>query len=395
MNAILSKIIQSGIGKSRKISAMIGLGLAVLFILIAVQIHANFNELLYGKASKTDSADFLVINKIVSNRTTDKTATFFTADDIAELQQQPFVLKLGTLTAANFGSSVSSFSNALPFSSDLFFESVPDEFLDVKSDEWKWEEGQLDLPIIIPSFFLDLYNSGMALSMEHMPQLSAETIMNIPLRITINGKGKVEDWAGHVVAQSDRINSILVPESFMKFANEKYGYQKQTNPARVVIKVKDPSDPKLTDYLDTKGWKTNTEKTRFSHIRKIVNGVVGVTGGIGMVLLFFGLLVFSLFMQLTITSCKDDITLLQTIGVSPKHLKGFLLKQFLPGQIILLIVALITVSILQVILKQILSKYDMVVSNFVSINAIVACVIIGIVLWYVNKKTIEKYITTK
>jgi cell division protein FtsX len=72
------------------------------------------------------------------------------------------------------------------------------------------------------------------------------------------------------------------------------------------------------------------EKTRFSRIRKIVNGVVAVTGSIGLVLLLFGLLVFSLFIQLTIASCKTDIELLQTLGTSPKQLERFLLKQFLP-----------------------------------------------------------------
>lgn len=392
MKQLLSKIIQSGIGKSRKLAAMFGLGLAVLFIFIAVQIHANFYELLYGQKSKTDSADFLVINKTINSRTVDKTASFFTESDITDIKAQPFVLNLGTLSAANFESSVSSFSNALPFRSDLFFESVPDEFLDVKPSDWQWKEGQLDLPIIIPSFFLDLYNSGMALSMENMPQLSAETVMNIPLRITIGGKGKIEDWAGHVVAQSDRINSILVPESFMKFANEKYGYEKKTAPARIVIKVKDPSDPKLTEYLESKGWKTNAEKTRFSHIRKIVNGVVAVTGGIGIVLLLFGLLVFSLFLQLTITSCKEDIALLQTLGVSPKQLRGFLIKQFLPSQILLLVVGLIIVSALQIILKQILTGYDMHINSFVSVNTIIAAALVGVVLWLVNKSTINKYI---
>jgi hypothetical protein len=45
-----------------------------------------------------------------------------------------------------------------------------------------------------------------------------------------------------------------------------------------------------------------------------VNAVVAVTGGIGIVLLVFGLLVFSLFIQLTIASCKSDIELLQTLG---------------------------------------------------------------------------------
>jgi cell division protein FtsX len=390
---LLKKIIRSGIGRLRFWMAITGMGVAVLFILLAVQIHADFNELLHGENNANETADFLVINKKVTPQNQgQKEQNVFTETDIKELQTQPFTGSIGKLATTSFKVSVESYSAALPFYSDAYFESVPDEFIDVKSDEWKWVEGQRDIPVIIPSFFLDLYNTGMAMSQENLPQLSLEAIMAIPIKVTVRGNNQAAEFVGHVVGQSDRINSILIPQTFMDWANKQYGYRESPKPNRVVIKVKDPSDPALVNYLDKKGWKTNAEKTRFSRMRKVVNGVVAVTGGIGLVLLLFGLLVFSLFIQLTIASCKNDIELLQTLGTSPKQLERFLLKQFLPQNIILIVIALLFIAVLQWTITGILKTQQIVLNPWLSIDTIIAALAVLTVVYLVNKQTISRYI---
>jgi hypothetical protein len=390
---LLKKIITSGIGKARFWMAIFGMGVAVLFILLAVQIHANFNDLLYGKNNENETADFLVINKKITARNqAQKENSVFTEADVADLASQPFTETIGKLSATGFAISVSSYSNALPFSSDIYFESVPDEFIDVKSADWKWAEGQRDIPVIIPSFFLDLYNTGMAMSIQQLPQLSLDAIMAIPIKISIEGNGQTVDFVGHVVGQTDRINSILIPQTFMDWANKKYGYRESPLPTRLVIKTKDPSDPKLVQYLDDKGWKTNAEKTRFSNIRKIVNGVVAVTGGIGLLLLLFGLLVFSLFIQLTIASCKSDIELLQTLGASPTQLQSFLMRQFMPANITITLLALGLLAALQWSVQLLLKSHNINLSPLLSINTFIAAILIVAVVWWVNKSTVAKYI---
>ena len=393
MTFLLKKIIRSGIGKLRFWMAIIGMGVAVLFILLAVQIHADFNQLLYGKSNQNETADFLVVNKKVTpENQSQKEKNVFNDADLRNLKAQPFTQSIGKLSTTSFKVSVESYSDALPFYSDAYFESVPDEFIDVKSKEWKWTEGQQDIPVIIPSFFLDLYNTGMAMSQKNLPQLSLEAIMAIPIKVTVQGNFKRAEFVGHIVGQTDRLNSILIPQTFMDWANLEYGYRVSPLPTRIVIKVKDPSDPALVKYLDDKGWKTNAEKTRFSRIRKIVNGVVAVTGGIGLVLLLFGLLVFSLFIQLTIASCKTDIELLQTLGTSPKQLEGFLLRQFLPHNIIIIVLALAVIGAMQAVITAILKSRQIVLSPWLSIETIIAAVIVLGVVWVVNKQTISRYI---
>ena len=47
-------------------------------------------------------------------------------------------------------------------STDMFFESVPDGFVDVNLDKWVFNENEPVIPIIIPRNYLNLYNFGFA-----------------------------------------------------------------------------------------------------------------------------------------------------------------------------------------------------------------------------------------
>jgi len=134
---LLKKLIRAGIGKVRFLMATIGMGVAMMFILLAVQTFMNFNELLHGKNNDNETADFLVINKqITGERQSNKALSAFTKAEADSLQAQPFVEKMGVLTASNFSVNVSSYSDAIPFYSDAYFESVPDEFIDVQTNSW-------------------------------------------------------------------------------------------------------------------------------------------------------------------------------------------------------------------------------------------------------------------
>lgn len=394
MNSILKKIIKSGVGRFRFVMATVGLAVALILILLAVQTHINFNDLLHGKYNENETVDFLVINKEVNKENqTQKAKNIFTEADINDIKKQPFAESIGVLTAANFSIGAESYSGELPFYSDIYFESVPDEFIDAKSKEWKWVEGQTDLPIIIPAFFLDLYNFGMAQSREELPQLSPSTVMTIPVKISIKGNNQDFVITGHVAGLSDRINSVLIPESFMKWANKRFGYaQQQQRITRIVLKTKDPSDPRLVNYLNEKKLHTNTDKTRFSKARTAVNIIVNLLAGIGIVMLLFALLVFSLFIQITIASCKKEIELLITLGASPKKLGKFLMRQFFPSNLVIILLCIILIALLQYVAAIWLHSHSLYISKFINVFTAAAAFIVLATIWLVYKKSIKKYI---
>jgi hypothetical protein len=365
-----------------------GLTIALLLILSAVQIQVNYNELLYGKTNQDSIANFLVINKKIDGNTVSNTLS---DDEINKLKSQPYIESVGRLSSSQFKVSAQSPSDRFPFYTDLFFESVPDEFIDVTSKDWKWNEGSTLIPLIVPNQFLDLYNFGFAPSQSLM-QLTQGMVMSIPIVINIQSSGQVVPFTGRVVGFSDRISSVLVPQNFLEWANKRFGAQQQSKPSRVVVKTKDPGNPEMVKFLQQNALVTDADKTRFSKYRQIVNTIVGASWVTGAIMLLFAILVFTLFIQLTISSAKEEINLLITLGTSPKQLQHFLLKQFMPGNLVITVLSLVAVAVGQWFLSRFLKSQNMDVSPWLSYYTAIAAVLILIVLWIVNTTTISKYI---
>ncbi|ANI89201.1 hypothetical protein A9P82_07795 [Arachidicoccus ginsenosidimutans] len=388
LNNLLKKIIKSGAGRVRYVLAMIGLSVALLLILAAIQLQANYYQLLHGNNSQDSIANFLVVNKIVSSQTRGNTQ--LSDDEIDDLKKQPFIDAVGIVTPARFKVSATG-GNTLPFYTEMFFESVPNDFLDINNPGWQWNDQSQFIPVVIPNAFLDLYNFGFAAS-QGLPQLSQDLIKNIPIRLSIQAPSGVKNYYAKIVGFSDRISSILVPQSFMDWANENFATEAPKGASRVVIRTKDPSNPQLTDYLKQHNLTTDTEKTRFSKYRKIVSFVVSISWFTGVAMLLFALLVFSLFIELTIASSKEEIKLLITLGSAPKQLKNFMMKQLFPSNIVIMIVVLIIISLLQFLLHKFLLGQSMMISPLISLWTLLSALIVLLILWIVHVRTIGKQI---
>ncbi len=389
LNQLLKKLIRASSGRSRSTMAVVGLFIALLLILSAVQIQANYQQLLYSKTSQDSIADFLVINKIVTDKNIGE-ATLSNAE-INDLKQQPFVEKIGTLTPSRFKVGVQSISKQIPFYSDFFFESVPDEFLDVNIPAWQWDENSNYIPMIIPNMFLDMYNFGFAQS-QHLPQLSHDLITSLPVQINVQTPAGIVNYYGRVVGFSDRISSVLVPQPFMDWANKKFAAGVSQQPSRVIIQTKDAESPQLAAYLEKHNLSTNTEKTRFEKYRGIISAVVVISWVMGGLMFLFALIVLTLFIQLTIASAKEEIYLLITLGAAPKQLQRFLRKLFLPPNFITVIAALLIIAVLQLLLQRTLASQNIYVSTYISYFTVIAAIIILLLISWVNNYSIKKYI---
>jgi hypothetical protein len=87
--------------------------------------------------------------------------------------------------------------------------------------------------------------------------------------------------------------------------------------------------------------------------------------------------------------------LLITLGASPKQLKQFLMKQFFPSNIYIIIAVLIVVALLQYLLYTWLIAPNILVSASISLYTIRAGVLILVVLWLANQNAINKYISVE
>jgi len=123
-------------------------------------------------------------------------------DDIGEFKSSLFPA-VATLTGAK---------NLPKMYTDIYFESVPDRFIDVKTEKWKWKPGDTIVPIILPSAYLETYNFAYAPS-KNLPPLSEKSFSMLYFHIIIKREEGNVNLRGNVVGFSDRINSILAPDA--------------------------------------------------------------------------------------------------------------------------------------------------------------------------------------
>lgn len=389
LHQLLHSIIQTAAGRLSRILATIAMGVAMLLIVVAVQLQANFQSLLNSPANKDSIANFLVIHQ--SSENLQKSGKGLSRETIDNLRKQDFTESIGIIESSHFKAGIESPSELFPFYTDIAFEAVADSFLDVRPEQWQWNEESRFIPLIVPNLFLDIYNFQFALS-QGLPQLSTAAIQQIPLVIKIQSPAGDLRYTGRIVGFSDRIASVLVPQSFMQWANQQFGSSYNNQISRIVLRTKDPGNPALSNYLKAHSLKTDADKTRFSKYRKIVDIIAGAAGAIGLILMLFALLVFSLFIRITIATAKADIELLLTLGLSPKALSQFLMRKFFPVQLILMGLVLILLTVCQYLLSQWLAKQQIILPAYPAMVTFACAAAVLLVIFLTNRQSIRNYV---
>ncbi len=341
---LLSRLLLRKSSRSRLWVAWLSLCAGTTLLLLSVMIWWNFQELLYGKKQNDSLGNtFLTVSKTVTNENMGKPAlTVFSPGEIEDLKNIPGVKDVGALTSNRFPAYI-TLNSRLGFSSDIFLESVPNQFIDKKPLEWSWQKNSAnstDVPIILSAEFLNLYNYGFALS-QGLPQLSESSIQSLAFDLVLGADTIRETYTAHVAGFSDRITSVLVPQSFMEFANSRYGTGVNPQPSRLIVSVADPSDKAFVNYLEQHNYTTNSEQLRWNKIRAIVEIIAAATGLLAILLMGISVLVFVLFIELTIVRAQHSLVLLLQLGYNPGYLRKFMMLRFTPIVLSAIVIALL------------------------------------------------------
>ncbi len=303
-------------------SQLLGFSLAnlvgSLIVLLTIQLYCDLSPL-FSQGESFMRSDYLILSKEVTTvgNLFGKSHTF-TPQEIQEVKDQSFARRVGEFTTAQF--EIYAALN-LPdanqrISSDIFFESVPDHYIDLSSERWHYDAEKRVIPIIIPRNYLNLYNFGFSQS-RGLPKLSEGAISMINLEITIRGAMELERFNGNIIGFSDRINTILVPQSFMDWANPKFAGHKPNPPARLILEVDNPANEAIATFFTQKRYTTEDDKLdagKITHLlRLVIYGVLAI--GLFISLLSLYILMLSIFLLLEKSSRKIQNLLL--IGYSP------------------------------------------------------------------------------
>jgi hypothetical protein len=294
--------------------AFLGTLAGFVLLLAGIQFYIDIKSVLSENSDLLDP-EYIVINKKVNlGQTLGLTKGGFTEEEIEEITLQAFADQVSPFLSNQFPVSGYTENERFPdFYTELFFEAIPDEFIDVKSEEWVWDPEVGKIPVIIPQDYLNLYNFGFAPSQD-LPQIPKEVLSMIGFKLRLRGQGGYDDYDGQIVGFSNRIHSILVPLDFLSWANEKYGYFDRNNPSQLIMVSKDPTDPSIIRFLEEKGYDTIREKLKSSRMNVILKLIISFLVVVAAIIIGLAFLVFLLSLQLMISRSSEKIRRLNKLG---------------------------------------------------------------------------------
>lgn len=320
MNRLVWKLLRQHIS----IGQLTGFFLANLFGMMIVLLSVQFYRDVLPVFTQGDSfmkKDYIIATKKISalGNFAGK-SSHFSKEEIKELETQPFTKSVGAFTPSLFkvSAGLGMQEAGIHLSTEMFFESVPDEYVDVSLDKWHFDENTTVIPIIIPRNYLNIYNFGFAQS-RSLPKLSEGLMSLIQMDIMMRGNGRVEQYKGNIVGFSNRLNTILVPQSFMNWANHAFAPGEEAPPSRLIIEVKNLTDAAIAQYFQKKNYDTegdNLDAGKTTYFLRLITGIV-IGVGLFISILSFYILMLSIFLLLQKNSTKLENLLL--IGYSPNR----------------------------------------------------------------------------
>ena len=315
---LLWKLLREHVSVTQLVGFFVANLLGMLIILFGLQFYADILPLFQGKDAFF-KREFLIVSKPVSTLGSLLGGKgTFSAREIQGFRDQPFTRQVGTFTSSLYdvSASIGMLGTGMQVGTEMFFESVPDDYIDVNAQAWTYEEGSRTISIILPRNYLNLYNFGFAQS-RNLPKLSEGVLSMIRLEIRLSGGGHVEVYDGRIVGFSNRLNTILVPEAFMNWANHYYAPGKKAEPSRLIVEVNNPADEEIVKYIQARGYEVEGNTLDAGKTVWFLQILVGIVLFIGIVITFlsFYILILSIFLLLQKNTKKMQILLL--IGYSP------------------------------------------------------------------------------
>ena len=323
---------------------------------------------------------------------------------------------------------------------DVFFETVPDEFIDAKPDNWGWDENSSHVPLIIPKFYLDLWNFGFAPTRVEYPALSSRAALGIPIEIFL-GKRRDASRDGKFVAFSRRI------KSFLEWANKNYAQpdvteywflwsdgavegpprtraqllaileanasataefsplndpasrrpltalrqeeKKAPSPSRLIVRVGEAPTEHLLSFLRGQGYEINRELPEHDLLNDASKVAFGIVAGIGMLLSFLSVATFSASYRLVVTRAATPARDLLHLGFSRRTVTSAFIRRFLKLFGAVFAASFLITWLLKVILHEQALSYDLTISSGLSLVTFIAATLYACAFIAVNVAVIR------
>lgn len=315
---MLKKLLFKNQDKTQLTVAIIGAFLGMTFLLTSIHYLIKVNE--FGEGSDILGPNTIIVQKKVSSSNSLNIAkTDFSLSEINNMKKEPFIEDVKPVVSNNFEVSFETADPMVPrFRSNVFIQTVDQDFLDVKSKKWRWKPGAKYVPMIMPREFLVMLNTYMSAS--GIPQVSDELAMDIKFKFRLSNDSIDEYVDVRIVGFTNEVSSLLVPETFMEWANDKYGNKEANKITQIMISGKENEFGLVEEMLKTRHLETKNAQAIIGRLKSTVGTLIIVVLSISIIAVFISGLVLIQYLQLLLTKNSYEVKTLMRLGYDPRLL---------------------------------------------------------------------------
>ncbi len=376
--------------------ALVGTFLGLFFLFTS--LHFLHKIYTYGENSEMLSKNTIVIQKkVTSGPLLGLNNPEFSDEQIDEVRSMEFVESCDPIRSNTFDVVLSIDDPLIPaFNSNIYVQSVHEDYLDVKTDHWDWDEGSKTLPIIMPRDFLMMMNNF--LSASNIPQLSDDLVLDLKIDLNIGPRNYRETIHARIVGFTNELSSILVPEYFLNWANQKYGEKEKEVISQLVVKSKDGQFGLLENYLEENEFESKKSQLLIAKLKSTLGVLLTIISTISLLAVFLSMLVLIQYLQLIMTKNDYEIRTLLRLGHAPNQLIKVFLRYFMSLFSVVTVLSLLLFIPAKYYLQQIFISNGISLDSSLSIYLFLLVIFVFIVfalsIWLSTKKRIYKTVNT-
>ncbi len=291
-------------------------------VMLACQLYADLRPLLTQQTDVFRGHAITLSKNVSALQSLNKRGIYFTDREIAELERQPFVAQVARFTSSAFHTKASINFGGQGLYTDLFFEGVPDRYIDVRSEDWHWDSTSNFIPVIIPEDYLSLYNFGFAES-QALPVISKGTIEQVSFTVELSGHGRSRSFRSRIVGFSGKINTILAPEEFLEWANREYGSAENNASSRLLVELSDASDERIPRFMEEHNYNIKQDELESSKMVFFFRAAMAFLLAVALIIIALSVAFIIMSLNVIVQKNHDLFCNLHAIGYSPQQMAHF------------------------------------------------------------------------
>jgi hypothetical protein len=389
-NSLVRKLLFANQDKKQLFFAFFGVLIGFVFISVSIHYLIQLNRM--DKSSEIMSSNTITIQKKVSTSSTLSISNHtFSTPEINFYKSLPFIENVVAVENNNFPVELRSNDPLVPyFRSDIYIQSIPSDFLDVKSSLWNWKKGNNGVPIILPRDFVYMMNNF--LSSSGMPQLSDEILKDVSFQIQLVDDENKLFYDANIIGFTNEISSILVPENFMKFGCQVYGEENEITHTQLMLKSKKGQFGLVEELIKRNHLEVKKNQMVEGKLKSMLTILLSSISFISLVVVFVSLIVLIQYLQLLITKNAYEIRTLLRIGVYIREIVYQYIKYILVGLLIVVFFISILDYILFTQINLILKSAGFIFQNASYLNVFILLSILFISVFISSIISVNKFV---